>query len=289
VDVAPTIAALLGVAIPASNQGRPLLDFLAVAPGDREAIVQALYEQRSRFVKHYVGFVSGPRSADGHAGGPAAAPPETGLLALAQAAERAKQERMAADARPRLVVLLAVAAVIVGAGLALRAAAFGPPGGFALAVLAGLGAAVVYFLLFRAAGLQYSFSAVNRDEALGRFFLTDMVLAVTSCALVTAFAAGWLARRLGRLPLLDLARLSFLVTAVFCALLVLKMAVAYWRHGIFLRWQMPDQFWAFGFYLDTLAVVALGTAAPLLPLAAWAGGALGRGGPRAALPRVAEG
>ena len=289
VDVAPTIAALLGVAIPASNQGRPLLDFMAVAPGDREAIVQALYEQRSRFVKHYVGFVSGPRSADGHAGGPAAAPPETGLLALAQAAEHAKQERMAADARPRLVVLLAVAAVIVGAGLALRAAAFGPPGGFALAVLAGLGAAVVYFLLFRAAGLQYSFSAVNRDEALGRFFLTDMVLAVTSCALVTAFAAGWLARRLGRLPLLELARLSFLVTAVFCALLVLKMAVAYWRHGIFLRWQMPDQFWAFGFYLDTLAVVAVGMAAPLLPLAAWAGGALGRWGPRAGLPRVAEG
>jgi hypothetical protein len=288
VDVAPTIAALLGVAIPASNQGRPLLDFLAVAPGDRQAIVQALYEQRSRFVTHYVGFVSGGPAADGETGGPAGrAPAEAGLQQLTQDAEQAKRERMTAEAGRRLLVLLAVVAVIVATGFALRAAALAPPGGFALAVLAGLGAAVAYFLLFRAAGLQYSFSAVNRDEALGRFFLTDMVLAVVSCALATAVGAGWLTRRLGRLKLLDLARLSFLVTAVFCALLVLKMALAYWRHGIFLRWQMPDQFWAFGFYLDTLAVFAVGVAAPLLPIAAWAGGAFGVWRPRAALPRVA--
>ena len=287
VDVAPTIAALLGVAVPASNQGRPLLDFLAVAPGDRQAIVQALYEQRSRFVNHYVGFVSGGPAADGETGDPPGTPAEASLRALARDAEEAKRERMTAEARRRLAVLLAVAASIVGIGFALRAAALAPPGGFALAVLAGLGAAVAYFLLFRAAGLQYSFSAVNRDEALGRFFLTDMVLAVVSCALATAVGAGWLTRRLGRPPLLDLARLSFLVTAVFCALLVLKMALAYWRHGIFLRWQMPDQFWAFGFYLDTLAVFAVGVAAPLLPIAAWAGGAFGVWRPRAALPRVA--
>jgi hypothetical protein len=156
-----------------------------------------------------------------------------------------------------------------------------------LAVLGGITAAVVYFSLFRVAGLQYSFSAVNRDEALGRFFLTDMALAVASCTLATVLVAGWLSRRVGSVPLVDLVRLAFLVTAVFCALLVLKMALAYWRHGIFLRWQMPDQFWAFGFYLDTLAVVALGFSAPFMPLAAWAGAALGRTLPRAWVPRMA--
>ncbi|HVR70535.1 MAG TPA: alkaline phosphatase family protein [Vicinamibacteria bacterium] len=277
VDVAPTIAALLGVAVPASNQGRPLLDFLAIAPDAREAILQAVYEQRSRFVAHYVARLNGRTAAGGDpAPAPAAGPPDAGLRGLAREAEEAKRERMSQEARRRLLVLMAVVALIAGAGFGLRAAGVAPPGGFALAVLAGTGAAVFYFLLFRAAGLQYSFSAVNRDEALDRFFLTNMVLAVAACALATALAAGWLARRLGRVPLLDLARLSFLVTAVFCALLVLKMAVVYWRHGIFLRWQMPDQFWAFGFYLDTLAVVALGLAAPLLPLAGWAGAALGR-------------
>jgi hypothetical protein len=163
---------------------------------------------------------------------------------------------------------------MVLAALALRAAAIVPPPGLALSALGGLGAAVLYFFLLRLAGVQYSFSAVNRDEALGRFFATDVALAVSACALATALSAGRLARRAGGVGRGDLARLAFLVTAAFCALLVLKMALAYWRHGIFLRWQMPDQFWAFGFYLDTLAVVALGFSAPVMPLFAWTGGAL---------------
>jgi type I phosphodiesterase/nucleotide pyrophosphatase len=285
VDVAPTLAALLGVAIPASSQGRPLLDFLAIAPGPRQAIVQALQEQRARFVEHYVARVSGSTAAlaarDGAEVG------EAGLEALARQADRAKQQRMSAEARRRMVVFVAVLAVIAALAAALRTAAIVPPTVFALAVGAGLAAAVLYFASFRVAGLQYSFSAVNRDEALGRFFVTDMVLAVFSCALAAAVAAGWLKRRMGTVPLLELARLAFVVTGVFCALLVVKMALAYWRHGIFLRWQMPDQFWAFGFYLDTLALVALGLTAPLMPLAAWAGAVVARGWPRALLPRMA--
>lgn len=280
VDVAPTVAALLGVAIPASNQGRPLLGVLALAPAARQAIVQALHEQRSRFVAHYLARVNGDAAAV------AVAPVVVGVEALARLAGQAKEQRMAADARRRLVAPLAVLAVIAALGALLRAARF-EPALIALAVLAGLAAAALYFAVFSAAGLQYSFSAVNRDEALGRFFMTDMVLAVSSCALAVAVAAGWLSRRAGSPPRGELARLAFLVTGVFCALLVVKMALAYWRHGIFLRWQMPDQFWAFGFYLDTLAVVALGFCAPLMPLAAWAGAGVARRWPRALLPRLA--
>jgi hypothetical protein len=267
------VAALLGIAIPASNQGRPLLEFLATAPGQRVAILHALYEQRARFVEHYVTHVNGqPAGAGAGITTPAAA--EAGLHGLAERAEQAKQERMAAEARRRLLVLLGVVVALAAAALALRAVDMVPPSRLALAAVGGLLAAAMYFSLFRVAGLHYSFSAVNRDEALGRFFLTDMILAVVTAALAVALTAGWLSRRVGVVPVLDLARLAFLVTAVFCALLVLKMALAYWRHGIFLRWQMPDQFWAFGFYLDTLAVVALGFSAPVMPLFAWTGGAL---------------
>jgi hypothetical protein len=281
VDVAPTVAALLGVAIPASNQGRPLLGVLALAPAVRQAIVQALHEQRSRFVAHYLARLNGDTAAV------AGAPVAVGVDALARVAGQAKEQRMAADARRRLIAPLAVLAVIAALGALLRAAGVVPRPWLALAALTGLAGAALYFAVFRAAGLQYSFSAVNRDEALGRFFMTDMVLAVSSCALAVAAASGWLARRAGSPPRGDLARLAFLATGVFCALLVLKMALAYWRHGIFLRWQMPDQFWAFGFYLDTLAVVALGLCAPLMPLAAWAGAAVAHRWPRALLPRLA--
>lgn len=281
VDVAPTVAALLGVAIPASNQGRPLLDALSVTPARRQEIVQALVAQRAQFVARYVARVNGAAAPADTRGG------EPGLQDLARQAEEAKRDRSEADARRRLWVPLGVLAALAAGGALLRAAAFLPRGAYALAALAAIGAAVVYFSLLRAAGLQYSFSAVNRDEALGRFFLTDMALAVAACALATAAAAGWLARRVGLVGLGDLSRLAFLVTAILCALLVVKMALAFWRHGIFLRWQMPDQFWAFGFYLDTLAVTALGFSAPLMPLAAWAGAAAARSVFRAPQARLA--
>jgi hypothetical protein len=281
VDVAPTIAALLGVAVPASSQGRPLLEALAVARPQRESILAALYEQRARFVEYYVARVNAEPVKPATA---ALAPFERGLEALSARAAQAKQRRMSAESRRRLFVLLAVAAAIVVGGFAVRASGLVPRRQLALAALGGLGAAALYFALFRAAGLQYSFSAVNRDEALGRFFLTDMVLAVAACALVVLAGSLWLAARAGAFGLGHQARLAFLVSGVFVALLALKMAVAYWRHGIFLRWQMPDQFWAFGFYLDTLALFAVGITAPLMPLAAWLGTALSRTVPGAWLP-----
>jgi hypothetical protein len=232
----------------------------------------ALYEQRARFVRHYVERVNGQALP----AAPASTEAEPGLRALAAEAEGAKRDRMRAEAQRRLVVPLGVMAALAASGLALRASGLAPPAGLALGTLGGLLAASFYFALFRAAGLQYSFSAVNRDDALERFFLTNMALAVVAAALAAALSAGWLARRTGRPRSSDLARLAFLVSGVFCALLVLKMALAYWRHGVFLRWQMPDQFWAFGFYLDCLAVVAVGLTAPLMPLFAWAGTALAR-------------
>jgi hypothetical protein len=281
VDVAPTVAAILGIAVPASNQGRPLLDALTATPAEREQVMRGLVEQRARFVAHYVARVNGGSAAA------TAAPGTPALPDLARQADEAKRQRSETDARRRAWVLLAWLAGLAAAGVLLRAGAFLPPGGYALALLAGMAAAAAYFALFRAVGLQYSFSAVNRDEALGRFFLTDMALAVSTCALAAAAAGAWLARRMGAARYAELARLAFLCTAVFCALLLVKMALAYWRHGIFLRWQMPDQFWAFGFYLDTLAVVALGFSAPLMPLASWSGAALGRALARARRPLLA--
>jgi hypothetical protein len=47
------------------------------------------------------------------------------------------------------------------------------------------------------------------------------------------------------------------------------MAIVYWRNGVFLRWHMPDQYWGFSFYLDSLALMAVGFVGIALPLFAW--------------------
>jgi hypothetical protein len=59
------------------------------------------------------------------------------------------------------------------------------------------------------------------------------------------------------------------VALVFCYLLVVKIALVYWRQGLFPRWRLADLYWSFGFYLDVLVVVAVGLCAPLLVLPAW--------------------
>jgi hypothetical protein len=46
------------------------------------------------------------------------------------------------------------------------------------------------------------------------------------------------------------------------------MAIVYWRNGVFLRWHMPDQYWGFSFYLDALALMAVGLGGIALPLVA---------------------
>ncbi len=52
-DVASTVAALLGTRLPAANQGRPLLEMLAMPDADRAAIWRTLAQQRTAFVEQY--------------------------------------------------------------------------------------------------------------------------------------------------------------------------------------------------------------------------------------------
>lgn len=266
-DVAPTVAALLGIAFPASNQGHPLLDALALDEGGRRRVLAEAVRQREAFVGRYVDIV---RTLDGtEAAAPAVTPggadgPDARLRALAAAEAEAKQQRLALESALRarssvLVALLpaAVLGVLVAGGLvALRDVGRALP-------FAGL-ALAFYFLLLPVLGLRYSLTAVNKDEWVDAFFGKDMALAVGACA-VAAAAQAW--RRRGAGPL-EHARASWLLAALFCHGLVLKIALAYWRHGVFVRWQIPDQWWAFGMYLDLLAVTAAGFAAPLLPLVA---------------------
>jgi len=131
-------------------------------------------------------------------------------------------------------------------------------------------AAAVYGIAFLASGLRYSFSAVNRDEALGPFFQKDMALAVTACALTLAVLGAWRGRQAPVPSLRELATASWLGTAVLVLFFAAKMALVYWQSGIFLRWHMPDPVWGFGFYLDALAVMAVGFSGPVLPLVTWA-------------------
>jgi hypothetical protein len=279
-DLASTLALLLGVDIPSASQGRPLLDALQLDAAGRLAALNRVYVQRASFVRRYAALLRGGPAAQ-LAPLPAQATEAdvyAALDALDAAAEQARGERMALDARVRSrfsMVLAGLPLVVFAVLLATRAVRPAELlAGFACGVLGVL----VYHALLAPLGLGYSFSAVNKDSNMEAFFLRDMILGAACCALAVA-AGAVLARRSGVSPGgWDAARIGWLASSGFCYALVLKIAFVYWRHGVFLQWHMPDMYWSFGFYLDALALMAACFAAPLQPLVAWAAGAIGRRG-----------
>jgi hypothetical protein len=264
IDLAPTLAVLLGLPVPASSQGRPLLDYLALAPAAETAARLAYTDQRARFASRYVAWLEGGAAVPTLASTAANA---DARLAEAQAHEdQARHARLERDRRGRLpgAVLLFLALPVV---LALARAA-GVGGGEMGVALVGAGAGLaLYHALFPLVGLGYSFSLVNQDEQLGVFFRKDMILAVACVAVALALAAALWRRRTGR-GWVELTRLSILLAAGFAGLLWMRIGVLYGLEGVFAHWRLPDPRWAFAFYLDVLAAMAVGFAAPLLPVVA---------------------
>ncbi len=292
-DIAPTIAALLGIDIPSSNQGETLVDALDVTPEQRRGLMSALVAQRETFVSSYVKFLLGPLGTRVRGARPAApANADEGwwraeLMKLDAEADAAKKARMATEETVRSQRAAVVALVPVAILLLLLVSRAATVHEAAVAGMAAVVGHVLYVGLLRLLGLGYSFTAVNKDEWLDRFFLKDMAVGVGTCALAVALAALWMARREPHSTRWDFAGLSWLTASAFCFVFVLRIALVYWREGIVMRWRMLDQNWGFSFYLDALAIMAVGFVAIALPLVAFAVARFARPVEPAAAPSAA--
>lgn len=280
VDIAPTVAALLGIEIPASSVGRPLLEALTLDAAQRDGVLRSLYLERHNFVTRYVAWLeSGTgQGVPADAGDtPMIAPGgfDSGLAELARRQDEAKEARLALERKGRLPALVLFLLPLL-ALLVLRPTGVASTRELATAVLAAAGALVLYHALFPPLGLAYTFSAMNKDEEMEPFFRKDMILGVACCVVAVCAAAFSLKRRRPEASRLDLARLTWLVVTALCAFFMTRIGFVYWRYGVALRWHLPDAVWGFAFYLDVLVVMALGFAAPVLPLFAFAGAWLGR-------------
>ena len=277
IDLAPTVAVLLGIETPASSQGRPLLDLLDLTPEARRRALESLRQQRESFVAQYVSWVSGRPPAAPRASGLARAQTiEAGLGPLEQEAQTARELRLQDEARARIGGLLAFLLLPPLALAGLWVLGLFTNAELSLGILAAVAATILYHALFPVLGLDYSFSAVNRDEYLGAFFAKDMALAASACAAAVMAAAAWMETRLRPAPAAALARVAWLAPAALGYLFVVRMAFVYWRNGVFLRWHMPAQNWGFSFYLDALALSAVAFVGVALPLAAWLAARLAR-------------
>jgi hypothetical protein len=265
VDVAPTLAVLLGVEYPAMTEGRPLLDALTLNDAERAEAWRALAAQRSRSFGRFKSVVAPNEPPPGDCVGET----DSACVAIGDrwvASYRASREARERRARSLVAIVVAVLPLL----LLLVAWKFGGVTGSEIghAALGSIAALAAYGALFGIAGLGYSFSAVNAEEHLSAFFNRAMALAVVCAACGTAVAVWWRQRAGAHASPMELARIGLGVAAGTAYAFGAAALATHARYGVVMHWEVPNVFWGFGFYLDTLSLMAVAFASPLFALLA---------------------
>ncbi len=262
-DIAPTIAALLGLPIPVHAQGRPLMEALD-APAETKgriglnAALQLVgfYDAYAQVlgVKPFAGEVfkaHRERIARGEEGALARFWDE--LTARAQAARNGRfwRERLG-----RLPIALGIALLPLLYLLIFR--------GRKRQILLPLAFSLLYFVFYNALffgrGYHWSLSAFNSEAQIEAFFnerLLDAALSVVGAGLILALIS-W-----KNPPLQTLERMTTFSFFVGYFLL-LQVDFFYWLYDIRLPWAIPDLKLGFKYYLDLLQMVLTGFVALVL-------------------------
>ncbi len=272
VDIAPTVAALLGIPVPAHSAGRPLVEAL---DGDLRPAVRGWAAQQKALADLYARRLgAGPGPAADAQPDPQDVPAvQRALWAHAQDVARG---RLAAERARRLP--LVAGTLLVGGLYALWA--------FRRRTLAAAAAgAAVYFLvvlgLFFGRGFRWSLSVFNTEGQILAFFAARTVDAVVGLA-AAAVTAGICSRG----PAGRAARAGLDAAALTAAALAAQVAYFVWLWGVRFPWYLPDLRLGFKYYLDLLQLVPVGLLGPAAPLPALAGyGAVRLARRRAGAPR----
>jgi hypothetical protein len=217
VDVAPTIAVLLGTNIPASTEGKPLTETLTVDSA-RQVLIQTTWSaQQARLTFAYAAAIgaTAPVSESAQAG-----------IAAAQAA------RKAGERLPR--VILALVVTLIGLGILI----WKRSRDVAIYLLAALLYIVLYNVLFALiAGNVYSMSTVPTSGATA--FVVE-IAGYTLIAVVIAWLAAMLSTGAFKHGALWSAQATFAFALITIYLLYLPALVGFAINGTQVTWHLPD-------------------------------------------------
>jgi len=266
VDLVPTVAALLGLPIPAHSQGHTRLELLVLTPEQRAEKALALGAQQQDLYLAYLRAL-GARTDVGdlkeaNAALAAGAYDQVEgkvrefLGRLDDAVSRAEANRLWRERAVRLpYLLLPPLAGGLFLGLYRPRRALGRP-----LLLALLFFALYVALYAGVRGYTLSFSTIGNADY-DTFFLARTVDALLAM-LVVAVAAGILWRRK---PWEDVVWGANLGTLSIAWLFLLQVGLYLWLFGLLVTWQLPQLGWGFKFYLDLLAATGVGFAGFLFP------------------------
>jgi hypothetical protein len=242
VDVAPTLAALLGASLPASGQGRVREEMLDLPAEEVQALPQALEAQQEQLLQAYTAAIG--RSANPAIGGDI-------VGTYQEAMQSARKARLNAERLPRILLALLVAILPLAWFWRQRRNEIGwfLGGGLAAVALFNLRYAILD-------GRTYSLSSVASAD--------DLILfcAVTAGA---AFLISWLAasvlRRIFRLSPSQASLWTLDLSLATLYLMSLPVLWSFALNGAVVTWTLPDfpsMFLGFLALLQVLVVAAVG-------------------------------
>lgn len=255
-DIAPTVAVLLGLAIPAHSQGRPLLEVLDASETVRGQIAMIAGQQLAGFYDFYAERAGSQAFARSKLAGfqPNLQTGDPRELArfyqeLLQGAQAVRESRFTRERLFRLPITLILAVLpLVYVGLYPRKREL-----FSLPLVGMLAYFIVYNLLFFGIRrLQWSLSVFNTEEQLLPFFTgraIDAIIALVIAVLVVAVLSrgrGWYAAAL------NLVHTSFWVSYA----LLVQILLFYWLFDVRFSWYIPDLALGFKYYLDLLQLAS---------------------------------
>ncbi|MGC8855479.1 MAG: alkaline phosphatase family protein [Anaerolineae bacterium] len=239
-DVAPTLATLLGTSLPASSQGRPLLEMLTLTEQQRSLVQKAEAEQQNALLHAYTKAIAQKNPA---AGSPLPAEQARAYL------ESVRQNRLNQERMPRF---------LVAASFALLA------GNFVVRTIRRttpwlLGGALIYTALF-----HFGYAILQgRTYSLSSVASADDIIASVMLNATLAFGVPWIiffVRK--RQSPARFASLTILFTLTTLTITAIPLFWSFAINGPLITWTLPDfpsMFLGFLATLQCLTLAALGT------------------------------
>jgi len=247
VDVAPTLAAMLGANIPASSQGHVRTEMVNFTPQQIQTIQSALQEQQANLLSSFQAATGKELPPVSNAGDPVDV--HQAVLEGVYSFSGLLGERL-----PRATLAFLVLALIGGSFYRMR--------GRSLAWM--LGGALVYLLLFN---LRYAVLD-GRTYSLSSVLSANELILYTAVTAVIALLVSWLVFSLGTQAFqqssTSAANAVLDGILVTIALLALPVLWSYTVNGLFVTWRLPDFASMFLGFLSLLQILLVGAFGLLL-------------------------
>ncbi len=225
VDVAPTLAAILGVNIPAANQGRPQLSMMSSSPERAAAVYSALNSQQSRLLQAYTNAIGNY---------PVLQPRSVGLDATQAAMSQMLTARLTQERWPRFLLALVIA--VLPLVFWLRRGKTGRP----RTRLWLLAAGILYLILFN---FRYAVLS-HRTYSLSSVTSAGDLITYSAVTVAIAMLIAWLAlvfsQRTFFMPPSAAAEQVLELALTILYLLALPVLFSFGLNGVLVTWSLPD-------------------------------------------------